>query len=131
MPSYRSRQGDTVDLIACEDTRVTSKLTRHYGIATPLTAYHDHNAARARPRLLVALGEGRAVALVSDAGTPLTSPNDAMNEPTPASIASLNGPPKALAPRVPCAVAVVTMGSSSNSEGEQPTAQALRLAWSG
>jgi 16S rRNA (cytidine1402-2'-O)-methyltransferase len=61
------------DLIACEDTRVTRKLTDHYGIATPLTPYHDHNAAEARPRLLARLAEGAAIALVSDAGTPLIS----------------------------------------------------------
>src|SRR5690606_18566999 len=63
----------SADLIACEDTRVTSRLTRHYGIATPLIAYHEHNAARQRPKLLAALAEGQAVALVSDAGTPLVS----------------------------------------------------------
>jgi 16S rRNA (cytidine1402-2'-O)-methyltransferase len=62
-----------VDLIACEDTRVTKKLTAHYGIATPLVSYHEHNAAHARPQLLARLGEGEAVALVSDAGTPLIS----------------------------------------------------------
>jgi 16S rRNA (cytidine1402-2'-O)-methyltransferase len=61
------------DLIACEDTRVTRKLTDRYGITTPLTAYHEHNAAAARPRLLARLAEGAAVALVSDAGTPLIS----------------------------------------------------------
>jgi 16S rRNA (cytidine1402-2'-O)-methyltransferase len=61
------------DLIACEDTRVTSVLTRHYGISGRLTAYHDHNAERQRPKLLAALAEGKTVALVSDAGTPLVS----------------------------------------------------------
>jgi 16S rRNA (cytidine1402-2'-O)-methyltransferase len=61
------------DLIACEDTRVTRKLIDHYGITTPLTPYHDHNAAAARPKLLARLAEGGAVALVSDAGTPLVS----------------------------------------------------------
>ncbi len=61
------------DLIACEDTRVTRKLTDHYGIATPLTPYHEHNAAQARPQLLARLAAGAAVALVSDAGTPLVS----------------------------------------------------------
>jgi 16S rRNA (cytidine1402-2'-O)-methyltransferase len=61
------------DVIACEDTRVTAKLTGHYGISTPLTPYHDHNAAAARPKLLRRLGDGGAVALVSDAGTPLVS----------------------------------------------------------
>src|SRR5262245_18080878 len=61
------------DLIACEDTRVTRKLLDRYGIATPLSAYHEHNAAQARPRLLARLGEGAAIALVPDAGTPLVS----------------------------------------------------------
>ncbi|HEU5017048.1 MAG TPA: 16S rRNA (cytidine(1402)-2'-O)-methyltransferase [Pseudolabrys sp.] len=62
-----------VDVIACEDTRVTRRLTGHYGIATPLTPYHEHNAAQARPKLLARLADGQAVALVSDAGTPLIS----------------------------------------------------------
>jgi len=62
-----------VDVIACEDSRVTRKLTEHYGIATPLTSYHEHNAAEARPKLLARLAAGQSVALVSDAGTPLIS----------------------------------------------------------
>jgi len=61
------------DLIACEDTRITSRLTNRYGIGTPLTAYHEHNAAKQRPKLLAEIAEGKAVALVSDAGTPLVS----------------------------------------------------------
>ncbi len=61
------------DLIACEDTRVTRRLTERYCIDTPLTPYHEHNAAEARPKLLARLAEGQAVALVSDAGTPLIS----------------------------------------------------------
>jgi 16S rRNA (cytidine1402-2'-O)-methyltransferase len=61
------------DLIACEDTRVTRKLLDRYGIATPLTPYHEHNAAKARPLLLRRLADGGAIALVSDAGTPLIS----------------------------------------------------------
>ena len=61
------------DVIACEDTRITRKLTERYGIATPLTPYHEHNAAEARPRLLARLADAQAVALVSDAGTPLIS----------------------------------------------------------
>ena len=62
-----------VDLIACEDTRVTRKLTERYGIETSLTPYHEHNAAEARPKLLARLADGQAIALVSDAGTPLIS----------------------------------------------------------
>ena len=61
------------DLIACEDTRVTRKLLDRYSIRTPLTPYHDHNAAEARPKLLRRLADGAALVLVSDAGTPLVS----------------------------------------------------------
>jgi 16S rRNA (cytidine1402-2'-O)-methyltransferase len=61
------------DVIACEDSRVSRKLTEHYGITTPLTPYHEHNAAEARPRLLARLASGETVALISDAGTPLIS----------------------------------------------------------
>ena len=61
------------DLVACEDTRVTRKLFDHYGLTAPLIAYHDHNAEAARPKILERLAAGSAVALVSDAGTPLIS----------------------------------------------------------
>ena len=61
------------DEILCEDTRVTAKLTSRYGIETRLAPYHDHNAAKVRPRVIARLKEGAAIALVSDAGTPLVS----------------------------------------------------------
>jgi 16S rRNA (cytidine1402-2'-O)-methyltransferase len=61
------------DVIAAEDTRVTSKLLSIYGISKPLTAYNDHNGARERPRLIARLKHGGRIALVSDAGTPLVS----------------------------------------------------------
>ncbi len=60
-------------VVACEDTRTTGTLLAIHGIKARLTAYHDHNAIRARPALLARLGRGEAVALVSDAGTPLIS----------------------------------------------------------
>jgi 16S rRNA (cytidine1402-2'-O)-methyltransferase len=61
------------DVVACEDSRVTRRLFERYAIATPLVPYHDHNAATARPKLIARLDAGEAVALVSDAGTPLVS----------------------------------------------------------
>ncbi len=61
------------DLILCEDTRQTAKLCNAYGIETPREAYHDHNAVRMRPRIIKKLQDGAAIALVSDAGTPLIS----------------------------------------------------------
>ena len=62
-----------VDVIACEDTRITRRLTERYGITAELTPYHEHNAATARPKILRRLEQGGSVALVSDAGTPLIS----------------------------------------------------------
>jgi 16S rRNA (cytidine1402-2'-O)-methyltransferase len=59
--------------IACEDTRTTRRLLDRFGIETPMTAYHDHSAPRVRQRLIDRLDAGEAIALVSDAGTPLLS----------------------------------------------------------
>lgn len=62
-----------VSIIACEDTRVTAKLLNAFLIKKPMMAYHEHNAASQRPKLVAMIQEGKAVALVSDAGTPLIS----------------------------------------------------------
>jgi 16S rRNA (cytidine1402-2'-O)-methyltransferase len=62
-----------VDIIACEDTRITRRLTERYGISALLKPYHEHNAALARPKILERLAQGASIALVSAAGTPLIS----------------------------------------------------------
>ncbi len=62
-----------VDLVAAEDTRHTGRLLSHFGIKTRQIALHDHNEETAVPKLLLALREGKSIALVSDAGTPLIS----------------------------------------------------------
>src|SRR5215470_10289021 len=62
-----------VETIACEDSRVTRRLLERHAITTPLLTYHDHNAETARPKILALLKAGAAIALVSDAGTPLIS----------------------------------------------------------
>ncbi len=62
-----------VDLIAAEDTRHTKKLLAHYGIATPLTSYHQHNEIAKSASLVQRLSSGCRVALISDAGTPIVS----------------------------------------------------------
>ncbi len=62
-----------VDLIACEDTRHTARLLHHYGISTPCESFHEHNENRRTRRLLSLLQEGKNIALVSDAGSPLLS----------------------------------------------------------
>src|SRR3990172_2841155 len=59
-----------VDLIACEDTRVTKKLLSHYRIQKPLTTYHEHNEREKAVELLSLLEAGKNIAIVSDAGTP-------------------------------------------------------------
>ncbi|MEM8550982.1 MAG: 16S rRNA (cytidine(1402)-2'-O)-methyltransferase [Pseudomonadota bacterium] len=61
------------DHVAAEDTRHTGRLLAHYGIETALLRYDEHSAKTQRPRILAALAQGRSVALVSDAGTPLIS----------------------------------------------------------
>ena len=59
-------------VVAVEDSRVTAGLLRHIGVKRPMTPYHDHNAEHVRPGLVARMGT-EAVALVSDAGTPLIS----------------------------------------------------------
>ncbi len=61
------------DAVLAEDTRVSRVLLSHYGIDTPLLPYHEHNAAAMRPQILARLARGEALALISDAGTPLVS----------------------------------------------------------
>lgn len=60
----------TVDLIACEDTRRTAKLTKHYKIDTLLVSYHQHNKIRKTNYLIGQIKAGKNIALVSDSGTP-------------------------------------------------------------
>ena len=62
-----------VGAIAVEDTRVTSRLLKHYGVSAPLIALHEHNERRAAQKILQLLAQGSSVALVSDAGTPAIS----------------------------------------------------------
>jgi 16S rRNA (cytidine1402-2'-O)-methyltransferase len=61
------------EAILAEDTRVSRHLLDRYEIATPLVAYHEHNAAEVRPGVIARLAAGEALALISDAGTPLIS----------------------------------------------------------
>ena len=61
----------SVDFIACEDTRVTQKLLNHYDIHTKCISYHKYNERERVEYFLQELGEGKKIALVSDAGTPM------------------------------------------------------------
>ncbi len=61
------------DVIYCEDTRHSRTLLAHYAVDTLLRPYHEHNASQQRTHVLADLAAGRAVALISDAGTPLVS----------------------------------------------------------
>jgi 16S rRNA (cytidine1402-2'-O)-methyltransferase len=60
-------------IIACEDTRTSRVLLDRYGIRTKTVSYHDHNQAVAGARLIETLQQGKSVALITDAGTPLVS----------------------------------------------------------
>jgi 16S rRNA (cytidine1402-2'-O)-methyltransferase len=61
------------DMIACEDRRISKRLLDRYGIKARLVSYHDHNAGRTGPQLIEWIRQGRSIALISDAGTPLIS----------------------------------------------------------
>lgn len=60
----------TVDALACEDTRHTRKLLTYFGISAKLVSYHEHNEQERAAELVKLLGDGKSVAVVSDAGTP-------------------------------------------------------------
>jgi 16S rRNA (cytidine1402-2'-O)-methyltransferase len=62
-----------VDAVAAEDTRVTVRLLKHYGVNAPLIAVHEHNERQAAQKIVRLLAQGKSVALVSDAGTPAVS----------------------------------------------------------
>ena len=62
-----------VDVIACEDTRVTKKLLKHYNINKPLLSYHEHNEKQRCSELINYILQGKDIGLISDAGTPLIS----------------------------------------------------------
>jgi len=64
---------ETVDLIACEDTRHTGKLLNHFGIKKKLVSYHEHNEHARAEELAEFLKQGKSIAVVSDAGTPAIS----------------------------------------------------------
>jgi 16S rRNA (cytidine1402-2'-O)-methyltransferase len=62
-----------VEAVYCEDTRQSRTLLSRYGIRTPMIALHEHNEARVVPQVIERLRRGEALALISDAGTPLVS----------------------------------------------------------
>ena len=66
---------NTLDFIACEDTRITSKLCNIHKIKCKgrLLSYHEHNSSRMIPRIITRLKEGKNIGLTTDAGTPLIS----------------------------------------------------------
>ena len=59
-----------VDLILAEDTRTSSKLLNHYGIQKPVTPFHQHNEHQVLQHIITQLGNGKTMAIITDAGTP-------------------------------------------------------------
>jgi len=116
------------DVLYCEDTRHSGTLLAHFSMARGLRPYHEHNARRERPRILAQLTQGKAVALISDAGTPLVSDpgyklvRDALAAGHP--VISLPGPSALLA-------ALTTAGLATDTflfAGFLPARQAARRA---
>ena len=97
------------DTVAAEDTRVTRGLLAHFGIGTPLTAIHEHNERRAAAKVIEWIRAGKAVALVSDAGTP------AVSDPGAALVAAVREAALPVIP-VPGASALATALSASGLE---------------
>jgi 16S rRNA (cytidine1402-2'-O)-methyltransferase len=97
------------DTVAAEDTRVTRGLLTHFGIATPLTAIHEHNERRAATKVVEWIRAGKAVALVSDAGTP------GVSDPGAAVVAAVREASLPVVP-VPGASALATALSASGLE---------------
>lgn len=64
---------NSADVIYCEDTRTSLRLVQHYAVAAPLRAFHEHNEDAERARVLREVEQGKRIALISDAGTPLVS----------------------------------------------------------
>ncbi|HEY7535880.1 MAG TPA: 16S rRNA (cytidine(1402)-2'-O)-methyltransferase [Thermodesulfobacteriota bacterium] len=99
-----------VDLIACEDTRVTKKLLSHYQVQKPLTSYHEHNEEEKAKYLLSLLEAGKNIALVSDAGTPgISDPGYRL-----ISIASKNGVEVIPIPGSSAAIAALSVSGLSS-----------------
>ncbi len=61
------------DLVLCEDTRMSARLFSHYGVTTPKAALHEHNERARTASIIAQLRQGKSIALISDAGTPLVS----------------------------------------------------------
>ncbi|MBU1613196.1 MAG: 16S rRNA (cytidine(1402)-2'-O)-methyltransferase [bacterium] len=79
----------SVDVILCEDTRVTKNLLNHYGIKKPLMSYHQHSDARKVKEILALLDMGKNLALVTDAGTPgISDPGNMLVQSVVASMAT-------------------------------------------
>jgi 16S rRNA (cytidine1402-2'-O)-methyltransferase len=98
----------TVDIILCEDTRVTAKLLAHFEIKKPLIAYHQHSDTAVTERIAAELRDGKNLAMVSDAGTP------GINDPGGRLIAELSvAVPEVLVIPIPGANAAITALSAS------------------
>ncbi len=102
----------TVDVIAAEDTRITTRLLDRHGISGKLLAVHEHNERRAAERLVGLLAEGKAVALVTDAGTP------GVADPGAQVVAAVRGAGYTVVP-VPGPNAAVTAMSASGFDADQ------------
>ena len=118
-----------VSLIAAEDTRHSSKLLRHFGILTPVTAFHEHNEREKAAELVTSLSSGKSIALISDAGTPLVS------DPGYRLVRSAHSAGIRVVPLPGACAAIVALSASGLPsdrfafEGFPPVKSAARRAW--
>lgn len=94
-----------VSLIACEDTRTSGRLLKHYNIETPLLSFHQHNEKKKTARLMEHLEHGKDVALITDAGSPGISDPGFL----PARAAHLNGYDVRVIPGPSAAITALTV----------------------
>lgn len=100
------------DTVACEDTRHARHLLDHHGIKAPLLAVHQHNEQQAAAKLIEAIGQGKRVALISDAGTP------GVSDPGARTVAAVRAAGHRVVP-IPGASAAITALSASGLTDEQ------------
>ena len=118
-----------VSLIAAEDTRHSSKLLRHFGILTPVIAFHEHNEREKAAELVAYLISGKSIALISDAGTPL------VNDPGYRLVRAAHAAGIRVIPLPGACAAIVALSASGLPsdrfafEGFPPVKSAARRAW--
>jgi 16S rRNA (cytidine1402-2'-O)-methyltransferase len=103
-----------VDAIACEDTRHSGPLLRHFGIVKPLLAVHEHNEREAADAVIARLSRGERLACISDAGTP------AVSDPGAALVAAVRAAGFVVVPIPGASSVLAALSVAGDAEGDEP-----------